>query len=148
MYIDSTVQLLLDHSEPEVAAHFNISTAVLRQYRGEHLFQDAEFPGWYRGKHNKVYFTPVGLSLIMEWLGLKVALEGAVEVTVLGFAINPHILKCVLDDGNIVNVKVRSHVGFLKGMRLSVSSDAGSPVLYYKGPNPVNPKLERHFYKV
>lgn len=145
MYISSIVQLLLTASEPEVAEHFNISLAVLREFR-------AGLPAdqWSRGKHNKVYFTAAGLENIMEWLGLKTptpALQ-AVEVTVLGFAPNQHILYCSLEDGTRVNVKVRSQVGFLKGMKLSVRTDPGSSVLYYKGPNPVTPRLEKHFYKV
>lgn len=162
MYISSSIQLLLQASEPEVAVHFNISTAQLRAFRAEHLKQltvndAADDPSqpilagdWHRQKHNKVYFTAAGLAKIMEWLGLKTATPAlqAVEVTVVGNPPNPHMLKCTLEDGTLVNVKVRSQVGFLKGMKLSVRSDPGSTLLIYKGPNPLNTKMERHFYKV
>lgn len=156
MYISSTIQLLLQASEPEVAVHFNISTAALREFRASMLPFSSENKqtwntgDWYRGKHNKVYFTAAGLAKIMEWLGLKTATPAlqAVEVTVVGKPPNPHMLKCTLEDGTLVNVKVRSQVGFLKGMKLSVRSDPGSTLLIYKGPNPLNTKMERHFYKV
>ena len=163
MDICSTIQTLLTASESEVATHFNISTAALRQFRAEHMQAEGDHSSalgnttgtntssgdWYRGKYNKLYFTAAGLSKIMEWLGLKthVSAEISTEVTVMGFPPNPHMLKCILQDGTVVNVKVRSQVGFLKGMKLSVRSDPGSPLLIYKGPNPCNPKMERHFYK-
>lgn len=147
MDISSSINNLLQSSELQVAEHFNISTAVLRTFRADTLTEAAD---WQRGKYNKVYFTAAGLSRIMEWLGLKTKTAecAAVEVTVAGFPPNPHILKCLLEDGTAVNVKVRSQVGFLKGMKITTRTDPGSSLLVYKGPNPCNPKMERHFYTV
>lgn len=143
MDIRAVINSLEGVAEAGVALHFNISIAVIRDIRSGMDISD-----WRRGKHNKVYFTDSGLEKIMEHLGLKTHIPAdiPVEVTVAGFAPNPHILICSLEDGSKVNVKVRSQVGFQKGMKLPVRSDPGSPLLYYKGPNPVNPKMERHFY--
>ena len=129
---------LLELSETQIAEHFALNVNDLRLWRFANL---VEVEDWHRAKHNKVFYTGIGIDKCLEWLGLKTPVTDDVHAIVSNIPFNKQMIICALPDGSKVNVRVRDSALYYIGHRVTIRRLPGATTLFQCLTNPVRVKM-------